>query len=222
MAAIPQFLINPKTVVIDPGHGGAGHMGGSDGNHAVSPSGVLEKDMTLDLAQLVEAQLNNFGGNRLNVILTRDNDVNLSLAARANVARDNQADIFVSIHFNGFNGVTRGVEAFVRPAPGNVNLADDTALAQRVLEAAFRAIHLRDAATNNRAVKRMNLGVLDDTALGNTPANHPCRACLIEVEFIDVPAVDALLNTGPNADQVRREIAAAIKNGILDDLAAHP
>ena len=118
MAAIPQFLINPKTVVIDPGHGGAGHMGGSDGNHAVSPSSVLEKDMTLDLAQLVEAQLNNFGGNRLNVILTRDNDVNLSLAARANVARDNQADIFVSIHFNGFNGVTRGVEAFVNPPPG--------------------------------------------------------------------------------------------------------
>ena len=68
----------------------------------------------------------------------------------------------------------------------------------------------------------MNLGVLDDTALGNTSANHPCRACLIEVEFIDVPAVDALLNTGPNADQVRREIAAAIKNGILDDLAVHP
>lgn len=222
MASMPQFLVNPKTVVIDPGHGGTGRVGGSDGNHATSPSGVQEKDMTLDLAQQVETLLTRFGGTRLNVILTRNNDTNLGLAARANVARDNQADVFVSIHFNGFNGVTRGVEVFVRPVASNVNLTDDTALAQRVLDATFRAIQNRDAHTSNRGVKQMALGVLDDTALGNTRANHPCRACLIEVEFIDVPAVDTLLNTGPGAAQVKSEIAAAISNGILADLAAHP
>jgi N-acetylmuramoyl-L-alanine amidase len=34
------------TIVIDPGHGGSGLIGGSDGNHAVSVSGVKEKDLT--------------------------------------------------------------------------------------------------------------------------------------------------------------------------------
>ena len=43
------------TVVIDPGHGGTANLGGSDWNHAKSPSGVLEKDMTLALAQAVKA-----------------------------------------------------------------------------------------------------------------------------------------------------------------------
>lgn len=47
------------TVVIDPGHGGTGSIGGSDGNHAVSPSGVKEKDLTLILANLVRSELQN-------------------------------------------------------------------------------------------------------------------------------------------------------------------
>jgi len=45
------------TVVIDPGHGGTGSIGGSDGNHAVSASGVKEKDLTLILANLVRSAL---------------------------------------------------------------------------------------------------------------------------------------------------------------------
>ena len=45
------------TIVIDPGHGGTGSIGGSDGNHAVSPSGVKEKDLTLILANLSKTAL---------------------------------------------------------------------------------------------------------------------------------------------------------------------
>ncbi|MCP5119880.1 MAG: N-acetylmuramoyl-L-alanine amidase, partial [bacterium] len=134
------------------------------------------------------------------------------------------ADVFLSIHFNAFNGRARGVATHVRrPGAGNVNLADDRALAQRVQDAVFDAIRRRDAGTRDRGVRQLiGLGVLSDPALGNTAASHPCRSCLLEVEFIDVPAVDVLLNTGPTAPQVRREIAAAISNGILADLAAHP
>jgi N-acetylmuramoyl-L-alanine amidase len=224
VAAMPPFLVTPKTVVIDPGHGGIGRVGGSDGNHAVTPSGVLEKDMTLQLALLVETELNNFGGSRINVVLTRRTDINLGLAARAHVARDNNADIFLSIHFNGFDGRARGVATHVRrPGAGNVNLADDRALAQRIQDTVFNAIHRRDAGTRDRGVRQeIGLGVLSDPALGNTAASHPCRACLLEVEFIDVPAVDVLLNTGISAPLVRREIAKAISDGILADLAAHP
>jgi N-acetylmuramoyl-L-alanine amidase len=34
--------------------------------------------------------------------------------ARAHVAGDNAANRFLSIHFNGFDSVTRGVETYVR------------------------------------------------------------------------------------------------------------
>jgi len=202
------------TVVLDPGHGGSVNLGGSDANHAVSPSGVLEKNMTLEFAQLVQTALSSEAD--VQVILTRTGDVNLSLAARANVARDSGADLFLSIHFNGFNGSARGVEAFVRPAnDDNFNVDEDKEFAALVQKGVFDAIQARDPGTKDRGVKEMKLGVLRDSSLGNTAANHPCRACLLEIEFIDVPAVDALLNTGPDAPAVRAEIASAIKDAIV-------
>ncbi len=151
--------------------------------------------------------------------MTRSTDVNLGLAARANVARDQPADLLLSIHYNGFDARARGVETFVRPvANGNVDHAQDTAFAQKVQRRVFQAIKARDAATRDRGVKDLRLGVLDDVALGNTGGSHPCRACLLEIEFIDVSAVDQLLNTGPNAAAVRSEIADAISGAILEEL----
>ena len=205
--------------VIDPGHGGTANMGGSDANHAVSPSGVLEKNMTLRIATLVQGALAATAP-EVTVILTRSTDTNLTLEQRANVARDNHADLFLSIHFNGFNGAARGVEAWVRPkADGNVNFDDDKSFAERVQKVVFAAIKARDPNTKDRGVKDMKLGVLTDAHLGNTAANHPCRACLLEIEFIDVPAVDQLLNTGPNAAVVCEEIAGAIEDAMVAELS---
>src|SRR5829696_8936074 len=116
------------TIVIDPGHGGTGSVGGSDGDHAVSISGVREKDLTLIFANLVNSELQSAaasGGHTLKVFMTRTTDVNLSLANRARVAKTNNADRFLSIHFNAFNGVSRGVETYVRRAADNVNLEAD-------------------------------------------------------------------------------------------------
>lgn len=208
------------TVVIDPGHGGTGSIGGSDGNHAVSESGVKEKDLTLIFANLVKGELQSAaqtGGHTLNVILTRTTDTNLSLANRAHVARENRADRFLSIHFNAFNSVTRGVETYVRRAQDNVNLIADRRFARRIQNAVFDVIEGFDAGSNDRGVKEERFGVLNDVSLGNTNGGK-CRACLLEVEFLDVPAVDVLLNTGPNATSVRKTIAQAIAAAIITDL----
>jgi N-acetylmuramoyl-L-alanine amidase len=209
------------TVVIDPGHGGTTDVGGSDANHAKSPSGVLEKNLTLELAVLVEQALQ-ASAPGVRVIKTRSADVNLSLADRAKVARDNQADLFLSIHFNGFDGKARGVEVFIRPAASNVNLAEDRAFAARLQANVVKAIRARDPGTKDRGVKEGKLGVIADSSLGNTPAVHKTRACLLEVEFMDVPAVDRLLNTGPDAPAVRREIARAIADAMIADLESRP
>lgn len=211
------------TIVIDPGHGGTGSIDGSDGNHAVSVSGVKEKDLTLILANLVKSELEATaaaGGHNINIFMTRTGDVNLSLADRAHVARANHADRLLSIHLNASDAHNaRGVETFVRRAQDNVNLNDDKRFATKIQTAVFNTIKGFDANTNNRGVKEARFGVLNDVALGNTAGGN-CRACLQEVEFLDFPAVDVLLNTGPNAAAVRTAIARAMANAIIDDLVA--
>lgn len=211
-------------VVIDPGHGGTRKVGGSSANNATSASGVLEKTMNLDMALLVRTALTDIVANdpdlNLEIHLTRDRDANSGLSTRANVARDRRADVFLSIHFNGFNGSARGVETFVLPVQsGNVNIEDDRALAGRIQQRVYEAIKRHDPKTRDRKVKQQSLGVLRDVHLGNTETHHRCRAALLEIEFIDVPAVDELFNVG--ADAVRHDVAEAIALAIVDDVAFH-
>jgi len=205
-------------VVIDPGHGGPLEIGGSSANNATSPSGVLEKNMTLRLGLLVRDAINaaaGAGNHDIKVFMTRDSDYNLSLDARANVAKANKADLFLSIHFNAsIAHKVRGVETLVRPkTAGNINHAEDTAFAKRVQAAVLNAIKAHDPTTKDRKVKDQILGVLKDKELGSG-----VRACLVEVEFIDIKAVDELLNLGAKAVQVRGDIAAAMAKACIDEL----
>ena len=208
------------TVVIDPGHGGSVEIGDSSANNATSASGVLEKNITLRMAFLVRdalQELATLGGHTVQIHLTRDADKNLGLCDRAKVAKAKSADIFLSIHCNGFNKVSRGTETLIRPAVTNPKHAADKAFATRVQKAVFNAIKAHDAGAKNRGVKDQKLGVLNRGCLGNKP-----RGCLVELEFIDVPAVDTLLNVGPNSPQVRADIAKGIAGAIIDDLKANP
>ena len=58
--------------------------------------------MKLTPTQSVVSYLNE---HNINVILTRDLDSNLSLAERVDIAKENCADIFVSIHLNSIGDV---------------------------------------------------------------------------------------------------------------------
>ena len=203
-------------IVIDPGHGGQWEVGGSSPNNAVSSSGVLEKNITLRLAFLTrDAILRTAAadGHTVSVILTRDDDSNLSLRDRASHARKHKADLFLSIHCNAFDGAARGVETLIRTKKTNSNHAADKQFAQAVQKAALGALRAHDPATPDRKVKDQLLGVLKDAELG-----PKVRACLLEVEFIDVKAVDQLLNIGPNAPDVRRDLANAIAGALIGSL----
>jgi N-acetylmuramoyl-L-alanine amidase len=215
-------------VVLDPGHGGRNRIGGSSPNNATSFSGVPEKDMTLELAKLVRKELNKIAserpGSNIKVHMTRADDSNLGLADRAKVARAKSADVFLSIHYNGFNKRVRGTETLILSGRnGNVNVADDKALAARVQSSTFAALSRHDPQARDRGVKdNQRLGVLQDVHLQNPGADHATRACMVEVEFIDVDVVDKLLNTGPNAKTVRLDVARAMAEAIAEDLEAHP
>jgi len=160
-------------VVLDPGHGGFDPVGGSSPNNAVSFSGVLEKAMTLEMSKLIRAAIessNQAGSADIQVMLTRDSDVNLGLSARATVAKSNAADILLSLHFNGFDKQVRGTETLVRPiADGTVNHADDRAFAQRIQKAVFETIKGFDAGANDRGVKDQN------SAFSTTPFSATLR-----------------------------------------------
>ena len=224
----------PGVVAIDPGHGGSvdtffrdaqGQCKVSSGhNHAKGvQSGVLEKDLTLDMAQRVRAALQG-SGRLVRVFLTRDCDINLPVRDRAAVARCHGADTFLSIHFNGDgNAATRGTETFVRAtAKQNVNRPEDVELAQAVLNAAVGAI----TGGNSRGVKDDTqsgpggLGVLDDATYGNTAAFHPVRGCLIELEFLTNAVADGQFNPLPAAAPFRNRVAVALGNAIVQDLLA--
>ena len=83
-------IINIKTIVIDPGHGGKDPG-------AVSPRGTREKNINLIIAKYLKAQLQAKG---FDVILTRSGDTSLTLRQRVDCALKNNADLFVSIHAN--------------------------------------------------------------------------------------------------------------------------
>lgn len=96
MASPAQPVDRPgiHTIVIDPGHGG-GETG------AIGPSGVPEKDLTLQLARELAGKLGRLG---VQVVMTRSEDATLGLDTRTAIANQNKADLFVSIHLNSSLG----------------------------------------------------------------------------------------------------------------------
>ncbi|MBI5865562.1 MAG: N-acetylmuramoyl-L-alanine amidase [Planctomycetes bacterium] len=92
---IPPWARHLKGVriVLDPGHGGdAAKRGFKRG-----PSGVREAEMNLRIAQFLRDFLTAAGAE---VRLTRESDVDLTHEARAAVANDWPADLFLSVHHN--------------------------------------------------------------------------------------------------------------------------
>ena len=97
------FPLPVRRVVVDAGHGG-------DNRGTVSPRGLVEKDLTLDIGCDSRCSCRKAG---FEVILTRSGDESVSLARRTEIANNAQADAFVSIHVNWFSTrESRAVETY--------------------------------------------------------------------------------------------------------------
>jgi len=100
-----QLGLRVHRVVIDAGHGG--HDTG-----AIGPSGIKEKDVTLQLAKRVRDKIQTELPD-IEVIMTRDDDRTLALQDRTNTANAAAADLFISIHCNASPiKRVRGVETY--------------------------------------------------------------------------------------------------------------
>ncbi|MGX5733416.1 N-acetylmuramoyl-L-alanine amidase [Bosea thiooxidans] len=93
-AALPaQAPVKPagetrRTIVIDPGHGGI--------DPGAMVASIAEKSVVLAFGKALKDQLE--AGGRYRVVMTRDDDRFLSLAERVQAGRNEQADLFISIH----------------------------------------------------------------------------------------------------------------------------
>ncbi|MDB4467753.1 N-acetylmuramoyl-L-alanine amidase [Verrucomicrobiales bacterium] len=214
----------PAVIVIDPGHGGHTNLAGSSFNNSRTPNGVLGKTLTLDYdKELAKALTQRYEGQGLpsRVALTRDRDINLTVRNRAELARNLGADAFVTIHFNGFDGTKRGtLEVQRTPAKGNINVAEDTALANHLVTAVVNAFKVYDRGANKRAPVPYATSVSSNPYQGNTAAHHPVRHAYLELDFIDNPIVGNLL-TGSQRHQVRATVAGAMAQAIFNDIASH-
>jgi N-acetylmuramoyl-L-alanine amidase len=79
-----------RTVIVDPGHGGADPG-------AIGVGGLREKDVTLRLSKLLSEKLRALG---FRVVATREGDRSVSLEERTAIAEASNGDVFVSLHAN--------------------------------------------------------------------------------------------------------------------------
>lgn len=192
-------MSNKPVIVIDPGHGGAEKVGGSSPNNAVGANGLLEKNLTLDMANRVAATL----AAQADVFMTRAGDTNLGLSDRAKFAREKNAQVFLSLHFNGFKDANvDGTEVWVAKKANQASRD----FAKTLLNKVVGTTHLKD-----RGVREGDLGViLPDRHAPNT------SACLLEISFLTNPAQAHQLEN----DTYRQTIADSICDGVRQYLGA--
>ena len=180
-----------KKGAIDPGHGGKDPG-------AIGPTGVQEKVVNLAVARKVAVLLQPV----MTVVLTRDTDkslganVSADLTARANVANQAGADVFVSIHCNSATDpAAHGTEThcYLGSVRGKT-------LAQMIQKRLVSALGLTD-----RGVKESNFAVLRQSKM---------PSALVELAFISNPTEEALLQSEDFQDRT----AKAIAQGVCDFL----
>jgi N-acetylmuramoyl-L-alanine amidase len=209
-------------IVLDPGHGGS-----NTGAHG-AVAGLLEKELTLTLANQVAAELRSAG---LSVELTRTRDQTLTLRQRATFANQHHADLFVSLHINASpSRAQRGFETYVltpagvdvvAPALRGEDLTPRAGVSPEVasvLDDVERGAAQWESADLAAAVQRelrkvrggqYNRGVRQDAHHVLLGVTMP--SVLVEVGFIDHPVEGRELVDPVKQAAIAKAIAAAIR-----------
>lgn len=179
--------INECTVVVDAGHGGRE-------KGAIGCLGDEEKNINLKIALELEQMLKEKG---FNVVLTRGYDSDLSLKERIQIAKDNGADIFVSIHLNSIPDIPMNIHKNRGTSVYHFN-KNSKELAEYVKKATTRSL-----GTNDDGVRTASLAVVRPTEY---------IGILVETAYMTNP-LDSVLYTSKD---FARRAAQGICNGITD------
>ncbi|WP_017756467.1 N-acetylmuramoyl-L-alanine amidase [Calidifontibacillus oryziterrae] len=170
-----------KRIVVDPGHGD--HDPG-----AIGATGLREKEVNIDVGHKLAALLRGAGAD---VILTRQDDTFLSLQERVEVAHDNEADVFISLHADSFKASSKGSTTFYHsgknPSWQQSKLLSDIAIEKLTSQ----------LGTENRGSNDKSLHVIRETEI---------PAILVELAFLSNPSEEKLLKS----DEFRQKAAQAL------------
>jgi N-acetylmuramoyl-L-alanine amidase len=171
------------TITIDAGHGG-NEFG------AIGCCGNKEKDINLKIAKYLKQELEN----DFNVIMTREEDVKVTLQDRVNIARENNSTLLISIHANALPDnqnpmQNRGTSVYYYH-PQSKPMAD--ILLNEIVSC---------VGTNNDGVRQKSLALV-------RPTN--CISVLVETAYMINPYDNMMLMS----DEFQQQCAKAIANGI--------
>ncbi len=212
-----------RTVVVDPGHGGR------DGGTHVPQHGMLEKDITWDIAVRLRALLED----DFEVVMTRHGDETVELRERTEIANTAAADLFVSIHVNwlpdrearGFETYFAGatVDPFLKElaAAENRDSGFSVADTRRLLDGIYSGVRLDES---RRFAEWVGASLFDTLSTSNSQVvdRGVMRAPFVVLVATEMPAVLAEVACISNdrearllgLEPYRQSIAEALSAGI--------
>lgn len=173
-------------IVIDAGHGG------EDGGCV--ENGVQEKDINLEIGVLVKKKLEEKG---FRVLMPRSIDEYLAKEERVEVANSYQADAYISIHQNTYEGSDKSVSGIETWYDGTDETRDSGRLA--------RLIH-QETIKSTGAVERELRECSDFCVVEKSLM----PACLIETGFLSNPEESRLLSTIEYQEKIAEGIAKGV------------
>ncbi|MDO5040784.1 MAG: N-acetylmuramoyl-L-alanine amidase [Peptoniphilus sp.] len=158
--------IGRVSILIDPGHGGTD-------SGALVESGLQEKTLNLKVAKMLEAKL---ASSPYEIAMTRDEDEYVKLLDRANIANNEDFELFISIHFNSSeNREAKGIEVLYAHEK-NVEIKETE---QKHFASALLKSLVAETGSVSRGIKnRPDLVVLNRTK---------CVSAIVELGFMSNP-----------------------------------
>jgi N-acetylmuramoyl-L-alanine amidase len=206
--------ITIHTIAIDPGHGGTD-------NGVTGAAGIKEKDLALSVARRIKAAIEGRLGIR--VLLTRDDDNVVAADARASLANNNRADLFISLHANGsFQRTTAGATVLYAAFDREAERSAHASLGSErlpVFGGGFREIDLvswdlaqiRHVDQSGELARILEEQLRDHVPLAAQPID---RMPLRVLESLNMPAVLIEMGYLTNDQQETRMSGAGFQNGL--------
>ena len=180
-------LLQGLNIAIDAGHGG-------NEKGAIGCLGNKEKDINLKIALDLQKILEELGAN---VIMTRENDRDVSLDERVKIAKENDAHLFISIHLNSIPDIKMDVHKNKGTSIYYYN-QNSKSLAEIINKSVVCGLN-----TRNDGVKTASFAVIRPTEY---------IGILVEVAYMTNP-IDSVLYTKEGFSQ---KAAKSISDGILN------
>ena len=199
---IPALSQEKHTVVIDISHGGT-DLG------AVGPGAVFEKDLVFAIAQKIRSLNSN---EQLNILFTRNEDKLPEMKYRTSLGKEQEADLFLSLHINSSPDKTKsGIEIFI---PGRPDLQEKSRILGSIMAKQLAAVY-----TSRQQLLQRNkaIPILE---------NSSCPSALLQIGYMsneeDLNFIRDLKNQEAIAENILKSIEQYLAITEDDKKKDHP